>query len=58
MKNNSNIIDINLIKLRKLISDEEYRQKEILRRKQYLYDYDYKKFLMEVDLKLEDNTTQ
>lgn len=40
-----NIVDINMLKLRKLLTDEDYRQKEVMKRKQYLYDYGYKKFL-------------
>lgn len=40
-----NVVDINMLKLRKLLTNEEYRQKEAMKRKQYLYDYDYKRFL-------------
>lgn len=55
MKNNK-IIDITLIKLRKLLYDEEYRQKEMTRREQELYDYDYKKFLEKVNPKWKEKT--
>lgn len=57
MKNNKSIINITMIKLRKFLYDEEYRQKETARKKQELYDYDYKKFLEKVNpkTKREDN---
>lgn len=50
MKNNK-IIDITFLKLKKFLYDEEYRQKETMRKKQELYDYDYKKFLEKVNPK-------
>ncbi|WP_170211256.1 hypothetical protein [Robertmurraya siralis] len=45
MNNNIIIINIDMFKLRKLLTNEDYRQKEVMKRKQYLYDYDYKRFL-------------
>lgn len=50
MKNNK-IVNIEVLKLNKLLHDEEYQRKVTKEKRQELYDYDYKNFLKKRSLK-------